>query len=70
MEIVNIEFWPFEQMLARFEGFARRMDAFSYAHRFGESKLWLDNHQLVGHFQPDVANRQGVEGIIVDNDGS
>ena len=33
-------------MLARFEEFARRMDALCHAHRIGESEPWLDNQQV------------------------
>ena len=36
----------FERMLARFEEFARRMDALCHTHRIGEPEPWLDNQQV------------------------
>ena len=46
MGIVNVESRTFERMLARFEEFARRMDALCHAHRIGEPEPWLDNQQV------------------------
>ena len=46
MGIVNVESRTFERMLARFEEFARRMDALCHAHRIGELEPWLDNQQV------------------------
>ena len=46
MGIVNVESRTFERMLARFEEFARRMDALCRAHRIGEPEPWLDNQQV------------------------
>lgn len=33
-------------MLARFEEFARRMDALCHAHRIGEPEPWIDNQHV------------------------
>ncbi len=46
MEIVSIEKKTFEEMVAKFDRFVRRMDAI--CHRHGEKTMgkWMDNHDV------------------------
>ena len=44
--VLEHHFASFDGMLARFEEFARRMDALCHAHRIGEPDPWLDNQQV------------------------
>ena len=46
MEIVSIEKRAFEELVAKFDRFVRRMDAI--CHRYGEKKMneWMDNQDV------------------------
>ena len=46
MEIVSIERKTFEELVAKFDRFVRRMDAI--CHRHGEKTMgkWMDNHDV------------------------
>ena len=46
MEIVSIEKKTFEELVAKFDRFVRRMDAI--CHRHGEKKMseWMDNQDV------------------------
>lgn len=48
MEIVSIEKRAFEELVAKFDRFVRRMDAI--CHRYGEKKMneWMDNQDCAG----------------------
>lgn len=48
MEIVSIEKKTFEELVAKFDRFVRRMDAI--CHRHGEKKMseWMDNQDVCG----------------------
>ena len=48
MEIVSIEKKTFEELVAKFDRFVRRMDAI--CHRHGEKKMseWMDNQTCAG----------------------
>ena len=63
MEIVSIEKKTFEELVAKFDRFVRRMDAI--CHRHGEKKMseWMDNHHKTYYRPEDV---QRIVSIVED----